>query len=708
MGIKIALVGNPNSGKTSMYNALTGSNQYVGNWPGVTVEKKEGKLKGFKDVIITDLPGIYSLSPYSLEEVITRDYLLTDDIDVIINIVDATNIERNLYLSTQILEINKPVIIALNLIDVVEKRGDKINVEELSKSLGCPVIVTSATKNIGLKELASIAVSLASTSRDAMKFGYSFSTIKALENIKELIKDDNHFNAIHILDMDESLINKLNLKENDNFNSIIKKYEEDTKTDSQSSIVEERYKVIEKITSKCIKKSNKKTITEKIDKVFTDRILALPIFILIMFLVYFISIVTVGDLTISWMETLFNDVIGENVRSFLQHEIPIWLVGLIVDGLIGGLGSVLVFVPQLIILFACLTLLEDSGYMSRVAFIMDRLFRKFGLSGKSFIPMLIGTGCSVPGIMASRTIENDKDRRMTILLTPFVPCGAKLPVFALFIGAFFFEGYLGPIAAVSMYLLGMAMVVICGIILKKTKYFKGEKNTFVLELPEYRLPNLNNLLSHIWERVRSFLVKAGTVIFVACGAIWFLQSFSWQLEFVEAEYSIMASIGRFIAPIFTPLGFGNWQSTVAILSGTVAKENVVATFGILFGDDNLSGQLNNYFTVVSAYSFMSFILLSAPCFAAIGATKRELGSWKRTIATITFQTGVAYIVALIIYQVGTLISNYKGSFLTIVLGGAVFVLLLMAIIASFKKEGCHSTCSNCKSSCDDLKKRNKE
>lgn len=688
MPTKIALVGNPNSGKTTMYNSLTGSNQYVGNWPGVTVEKKEADLIGFNNVILTDLPGIYSLSPYSLEEVITRNYLINDEVDVIINIVDATNIERNLYLTTQLLEINKPVVVALNLIDVVRKRGDTIDAEKLSQLLGCPVIVTSATKNTGLKEIAKKAVELAKVKREAKKFNYHFATIKAIEHIKTLVGNDDQFTAIHLLDQDEILMKQYNLGENSKFKEIIHNYEAEMKTDSQSAIVEERYGLIEKIVAQIIKKVNHVSTSEKIDRIMTNRFLALPIFLGIMFIIYYLSISFIGDLTTGWMEYLIGELIGENVRTYLTNGgVTPWLISLIVDGLIGGVGAVLVFIPQLTILFFFLSVLEDTGYMARIAFIMDRLFRKFGLSGKSFIPMLIGTGCSVPAIMASRTIESERDRRLTIILTPFIPCGAKLPVFALFIGAFF-----GPLASVSMYVLGIFMVILMGIILKKTKYFKGDAVPFVLELPDYRLPSPKNLLSHIWERVRSFIAKAGTIIFIACAVIWFLQSFSSRFELVSADHSILASIGRFFAPLFAPLGFGNWQSAVAIITGIIAKENVVATFGILLGD---GVSISTLFTPISGYAFMAFILLAAPCFAAIGAIKKEMISWKWTLATIVFQTGVAYIVAFLIYQVGTLFSKNP----TVAVGLIILVLLSLAVVAVIKNKKCNDGCANCGKTC---------
>ncbi len=696
--IKIGLVGNPNSGKTTMYNALTGSNQYVGNWPGVTVEKKEARLKKHKDAILTDLPGIYSLSTFTIEEIVTRDFLLDDEVDVIINIVDATNIERNLYLTTQLLEIGKPIIIALNLIDVATKRNDFIDVDKLSTLLGVPVVVASALKNQGLSEIIDKAIELAEDKKTPKVLKYSLRTAKAIEDIKELIESDSQFEGIHLLDKDQLLIEKYNLKENEKYINIIKKYENDKMTDSETAIVEERYDIIEKIVKETVKKNlGKKSTTEKIDKIITNRFLALPIFILIMFIVYYISITTIGDMTIGLMEYLIGDLLGGGVDNLFKNwGVASWVNSLVVDGIIGGVGAVLVFVPQLAILFLFLSVLEDSGYMARVAFIMDRLFRKFGLSGKSFIPMLIGTGCSVPAIMASRTIENEKERRMTIILTPFIPCGAKLPVFALFIGAFF-----GPFASVSMYLLGIFVAIISGIVLKKLKYFKGDPTPFIMELPDYRLPSVKNTLSHLWDKVKGFLIKAGTIIFVASTIIWFLQSFSWSMQMVDAEDSILASIGRFIAPIFSPLGFGNWQSTVAVITGMLAKEQVVATFGVLMNVDvsSLPAQISTIFTPISGYSFMAFILLAAPCLAAIGATKKEMITTKATILTVLFQTMVAYIVSLVIYQVGTLFINNKGLVITIIICLLILSVAIYTFVNSRRKKNAGSSCSGCGCKC---------
>lgn len=672
MGIKIALAGNPNCGKTTIFNELTGSSQYVGNWPGVTVEKKEGKLKGHKDVTIVDLPGIYSLSPYTLEEVVTRNFLIDERPDVIINIVDGSNIERNLYLTTQLVELGIPVVIALNMMDVVNKNGDIINTSKLSKSLGCEVLETSALKGKGLKELSDKAVEIGkSTPKVTLLNTFSKDTEEVISNIEKLLKGNSliknpRWFYIKLFERDEKVLEYLKLDNNtkDKLDNLINNYEESLDDDAESIITTERYDYIGKIITSCVKKKNNSNLTtsDKIDKVVTNRWLALPIFALVMLGIYYIAVTTIGTIATDWVnDTLFAELIQGNVSDWLMNmQVADWLHGLIVDGIIGGVGAVLGFVPQIMVLFFLISLLEDCGYMARVAFIMDRIFRRFGLSGKSFIPMLIGSGCSVPAVMASRTIENDRDRKMTIMLTPFIPCSAKLPVFALLAGAFFPSQ---PWAAPSMYFLGIAMVILSGIILKKTKLFKGDPAPFVMELPQYRIPSLKGLLIHMWDRGKAFIIKAGTIIFVASGLIWFLQSFSWSLQMVDAQDSILASIGNVIAPIFAPLGFGNWQSAVATVTGFLAKENVVATFGVLFGlgaeltesDPNLVSTMGQLFNAVSAYSFMAFTLLAAPCFAAIGAIKREMGSWKWTFIAIGYQTGLAYVVSLIIYQVGRLI-----------------------------------------------------
>ena len=593
MAIKIGLAGNPNCGKTTMFNNLTGAKQYVGNWPGVTVEKKVGKLKGHANVEIVDLPGIYSLSPYTLEEVVTRNFMFDEKPDAIINIIDSSNIERNLYLTTQILELGIPTVIALNMIDVVEKRGDVINLEKISQILGCPVVKTSALKGTGTKEVALKAIEI-SKNKDSNKFNMNFSNeVKsALDEIKSLIHSSNlnqidaneQWLAIKLFERDSKLIEKINIPSEtmNKIENIVSKCEKEFDDDAEGIITAERYEFIGSIVSKIIKKkdNSKHTLSDNIDKVVTNRILALPIFALIMWGVYYIAVSSLGGILTDWTnDTLFGEIIGENVAAFLEKigTAP-WLQGLINDGIIGGVGAVLGFVPQIMLLFFLLSLLEDCGYMARIAFIMDRIFRKFGLSGKSFIPVLISSGCGVPGIMATRTMENDKDRRITIMLTTFIPCGAKIPIIALFTGAIFGgASWVAP----CVYFLGIFMIIICGIILNKTKVFKGEPAPFVMELPQYHIPSLKGVLIHMWDRAKAFIIKAGTIIFVACAVIWFTSSFSWSLQMVDAQDSILASIGKVIAPLFTPLGFGNWQSAVATLSGLVAKENVVGTFGVL-------------------------------------------------------------------------------------------------------------------------------
>jgi len=670
MGLKIALAGNPNSGKTTVFNALTGSTQYVGNWPGVTVEKKEGRLRGHKDVEIIDLPGIYSLSPYSLEEVIARNYLMEETPDAIINIVDASNIERNLYLTTQLLETGIPVVVALNMMDVVKRNGDTIHSSNLSAELGCPVVETSAAKGTGLSDLANAAMAAGQKADQAPLYLFSDTVERGITEIEQIAKDavtDSRYNprwlAIKLFENDEKVLENLRLPDRaaQAIRQIAESCEKEYDDDAESIVTTQRYDYITGIVGKHVVKNRKQKLTpsDKIDRVLTNRWLALPIFLLIMWGVYYVSIQSIGDMTIGWVETLIGEWIGGGVSTLLVNAgAAEWLHSLIIDGIIGGVGAVLVFVPQLMILFLFISILEDCGYMARVAFIMDRLFRKFGLSGKSFIPMLIGTGCSVPAIMASRTIENDKDRKMTIMLTPFIPCGAKLPVFALFVGAFFpTMAWVAP----SMYLLGIVMVILSGVILKRTRPFRGDPAPFVMELPAYRFPRMKGVLIHMWERGKAFMIKAGTIIFVASGAIWFLQSFSWSLQMVDASESILASIGRVVAPIFIPLGFGNWQAAVASITGLLAKEVVVSTFGVLFGiaeasesDPTLLENIGQLFNPASGYAFMVFTLLAAPCFAAIGAMRREFNSWKWTLGTVAFQTGTAYVMALIAYQIGRL------------------------------------------------------
>ncbi len=676
MSVKIALAGNPNCGKTTLFNALTGSNQFVGNWPGVTVEKKEGKLKGHKDVIIMDLPGIYSLSPYTLEEVVARNYLIGERPDAIINIVDGTNIERNLYLSTQLMELGIPVIMAVNMVDVLQKNGDKIYTDKLSKELGCEVIEISALKGTGIQKAAEKAVGLAQKKK-AMTPVHAFSedaenTIKTVENMLTgtVPEEQKRFFAIKLLEKDDKI--QAQMKSVPDVSAEIQKMEELFDDDTESIITNERYVYISSIIHDCITKNkqNKMTTSDKIDHIVTNRWLALPIFAAVMFLVYYISVTTVGTWVTDWTnDVLFGEIIPPAIEKFLVGiGCAGWLQGLILDGIVAGVGAVLGFVPQMLVLFLFLAFLEACGYMARVAFIMDRIFRKFGLSGKSFIPMLIGSGCGVPGIMASRTIENDRDRKMTIMTTTFIPCGAKLPIIALIAGALFDGAWW---VASSAYFVGIAAIICSGIILKKTKMFAGDPAPFVMELPAYHWPTVGNVLRSMWERGWSFIKKAGTIILLSTIVLWFLMNFGWgdgsfgMLEAEQLNDSILAHIGSVIAPIFVPLGWGDWKMAVAAVTGLIAKENVVGTFGILFGfaevnaDNGIEiwGQLAGSMTAVAAYSFLVFNLLCAPCFAAMGAIKREMNNAKWFWFAIGYQTGLAYIVSLCIYQIGTLIST---------------------------------------------------
>ena len=676
MSVKIALAGNPNCGKTTLFNALTGSNQFVGNWPGVTVEKKEGKLKGHKDVIIMDLPGIYSVSPYTLEEVVARNYLIGERPDAIINIVDGTNIERNLYLSTQLMELGIPVIMAVNMVDVLQKNGDKIYTDKLSKELGCEVVEISALKGTGIQKAAEKAVGLAQKKK-AMTPVHAFSedaenTIKTVENMLTgtIPEEQKRFFAIKLLEKDDKI--QAQMKSVPDVSAEIQKMEELFDDDTESIITNERYVYISSIIHDCVKKNkqNKMTTSDKIDHIVTNRWLALPIFAAVMFLVYYISVTTVGTWVTDWTnDVLFGEIIPPAIEKFLVGiGCAGWLQGLILDGIVAGVGAVLGFVPQMLVLFLFLAFLEACGYMARVAFIMDRIFRKFGLSGKSFIPMLIGSGCGVPGIMASRTIENDRDRKMTIMTTTFIPCGAKLPIIALIAGALFDGAWW---VAPSAYFVGIAAIICSGIILKKTKMFAGDPAPFVMELPAYHWPTVGNVLRSMWERGWSFIKKAGTIILLSTIVLWFLMNFGWvdgsfgMLEAEQLNDSILAHIGSVIAPIFVPLGWGDWKMAVAAVTGLIAKENVVGTFGILFGfaevnaDNGIEiwGQLAGSMTAVAAYSFLVFNLLCAPCFAAMGAIKREMNNAKWFWFAIGYQTGLAYIVSLCIYQIGTLIST---------------------------------------------------
>lgn len=673
MSVKIALAGNPNCGKTTLFNALTGANQFVGNWPGVTVEKKEGKLKTDKEVIITDLPGIYSLSPYTLEEVVARNYLLQDQPDAILNIVDGTNLERNLYLTTQLMELGIPVLVAVNMMDVVQKSGDQINIKALGKALGCQVVEISALKGTGVKEAAETAARLArSKQKKAPVHTFGKDVEEYLSEIESYLGSDipeeqKRFFAIKLFERDDKIAAVMNHAPN--VEEIIKRAEKEMDDDAESIIINERYGFIAGIIGQCLKKRSKGKLTtsDKIDRIVTNRWLALPIFAAVMFVVYYISVTTVGTILTDWTnDTLFGTWIVPGVTSALEAiNCADWLTGLIADGIVGGVGAVLGFVPQMLVLFIFLGFLEGCGYMARIAFIMDRIFRKFGLSGKSFIPMLIGTGCGVPGVMASRTIENDRDRKMTIMTTTFIPCGAKLPIIALIAGALFDGAWW---VAPSAYFVGIAAIICSGIILKKTKMFAGDPAPFVMELPAYHLPTVGNVLRSMWERGWSFIKKAGTIILLSTIVVWFLQGFGFEnggFGMVEdMNNSILASIGGAVCWIFAPLGWGDWRSTVATLTGLVAKENLVGTFGVLYGfaevaedGQEIWGSLAGSMTGVAAYSLLVFNLLCAPCFAAMGAIKREMNNAKWFWFAIGYQTVLAYCASLCIYQIGTLITT---------------------------------------------------
>ncbi|HIQ96629.1 MAG TPA: ferrous iron transport protein B [Candidatus Limivivens merdigallinarum] len=673
MSVKIALAGNPNCGKTTLFNALTGANQFVGNWPGVTVEKKEGKLKTDKEVIITDLPGIYSLSPYTLEEVVARNYLLQDQPDAILNIVDGTNLERNLYLTTQLMELGIPVLVAVNMMDVVQKSGDQINIKALGKALGCQVVEISALKGTGVKEAAETAARLArSKQKKAPVHTFGKDVEEYLSEIESYLGSDipeeqKRFFAIKLFERDDKIAAVMNHAPN--VEEIIKRAEKEMDDDAESIIINERYGFIAGIIGQCLKKRSKGKLTtsDKIDRIVTNRWLALPIFAAVMFVVYYISVTTVGTILTDWTnDTLFGTWIVPGVTSALEAiNCADWLTGLIADGIVGGVGAVLGFVPQMLVLFIFLGFLEGCGYMARIAFIMDRIFRKFGLSGKSFIPMLIGTGCGVPGVMASRTIENDRDRKMTIMTTTFIPCGAKLPIIALIAGALFDGAWW---VAPSAYFVGIAAIICSGIILKKTKMFAGDPAPFVMELPAYHLPTVGNVLRSMWERGWSFIKKAGTIILLSTILVWFLQGFGFEnggFGMVEdMNNSILASIGGAVCWIFAPLGWGDWRSTVATLTGLVAKENLVSTFGVLYGfaevaedGQEIWGSLAGSMTGVAAYSLLVFNLLCAPCFAAMGAIKREMNNAKWFWFAIGYQTVLAYCASLCIYQIGTLITT---------------------------------------------------
>lgn len=787
MEIRIALAGNPNCGKTTLFNSLTGSNQFVGNWPGVTVEKKEGRLKKRGDVTITDLPGIYSLSPYTLEEVVARKYLADERPDAILNIVDGTNLERNLYLTTQLLELGIPVVVAINMMDVVTKNGDDINLKELSRELGCKVLAISALKGTGITEAAEAAILSAQEKRPVPHHSFSGAVEHAIAHIEEaavhnLPPEQQRFYAIKIFERDEKILDKLQLDKRvlNHIESDIKAAEEELDDDAESIITNERYVYISSILKGCYKKKNagRLSTSDKIDRVVTNRWAALPIFAVVMFLVYFVSVTTVGTWATDWANdgvfgdgwhvlgigsAEYEDESGEFAQSQamaeafeaaadesgvdplnaadltataviyddegnISEEIPVdfaaysqavsmeepdpadygvwvpgipvmlgnwlesintapWLQGLILDGIVGGVGAVLGFVPQMLVLFLLLAFLEACGYMARIAFVMDRIFRRFGLSGKSFIPMLIGTGCGVPGIMASRTIENDRDRKMTIMTTTFIPCGAKLPIIALIAGALFGGAWW---VAPSAYFIGIAAIVVSGIMLKKTKLFSCDPAPFVMELPAYHFPTAGNVLRSMWERGWSFIKKAGTIILLSAIILWFLMNFGFEnggFGMVESlNNSVLANIGNAIAWIFIPLGFGNWQSAVATVTGLIAKENVVGTFGVLFGglsevSENgwqIWANMREVFTPLAAYSFLAFNLLCAPCFAAMGAIKREMNNWRWTAFAIAYQCGFAYAVSLIIYQLGLLFTgsiNIPGTIAALAVLGVMIYLM---------------------------------
>lgn len=703
MAIKIALVGNPNSGKTTLFNALTGSNQFVGNWPGVTVEKKEGKLKGNKEVVITDLPGIYSLSPYTLEEVVSRNYLIDERPNVILNIIDGTNLERNLFLTTQLTELGIPVVVAINMMDVVQKNGDKINIQNLAKELGCQVVAISALKGTGVTAAAEAALQMAAGAVTIPQHSFSGSVEHAIAHIEEAVlhgmpEEQQRWYAIKLFERDEKIIEKLGLNQSilDHIETDIQNCETELDDDSESIITTERYTYIDSIIKDCCKLKNrgKVSASDKIDRIVTNRFLALPIFAAAMFIVYYISVTTVGTWVTDWTnDILFGEIIPPALESFLVSiNCAQWLQSLILDGIVAGVGAVIGFVPQMLVLFIFLAFLESCGYMARIAFILDRVFRKFGLSGKSFIPILIGTGCGVPGIMASRTIENERDRRMTIITTTFIPCGAKLPIIALISGALFNNA--GWVAT-SAYFIGIASIICSGIILKKTRMFAGDVAPFVMELPAYHWPTVGSVLRSMWERGWSFIKKAGTIILLSCIFIWFVSKFGWadgafgMLNEETYDGSILAYIGSAIAWIFAPLGWGNWQSAVAAVMGLVAKENVVGTLGILYGFAEVSedgteiwGTMATSFTAISAYSFLVFNLLCAPCFAAMGAIKREMNNTKWFSFAILYQCGFAYLVSLCIYQLGTLFTTGVFGIGT----AAAILLVLVFVILILKKQ----------------------
>ena len=701
MAIKIALAGNPNSGKTTLFNALTGSNQYVGNWPGVTVEKKEGRLKGQKDVIVQDLPGIYSLSPYTLEEVVSRTYLVGEKPDVILNIIDGTNIERNLYLTTQLIELGIPVVMAVNMIDLVRKNGDKIDLKKLGAQLGCRAVAISALKGEGATEAAELAVAAAREGRAGeLPHVFTGSVEHAIAHIEESIQGrvDERFlrwYAVKLFERDEKVQQELQLDQQTlaHIGAHIADCEKEMDDDAESIITNQRYAYINKVVTAAVHKQDRAgnmTVSDKIDRVVTNRIAALPIFACVMALMYAIAMggfpISIGTMATDWTnDVLFGEIVPPAVQGFMESVgCAPWLTGLVVDGIVAGVGAVLGFVPQMLVLFLLLSILEDIGYMARIAFIMDRIFRKFGLSGKSFIPMLVGTGCGVPGVMASRTIENDRDRKMTIMTTCFIPCGAKMPIIGLFAGALFGGSFL---VAVSAYFIGVAAIVLSGIILKKTKLFAGDPAPFVMELPAYHIPAWGNVLRATWERGWSFIKRAGTVILASSVVLWFLQGFGFTdgaFGMVEDNNtSLLAAIGGVVDIVFAPLGFGTWQATVATVTGLIAKENVVSTFAVLFNyagevseeGEEIWGMVADFFTPLTAYSFMVFNLLCAPCFAAMGAIKREMNNGKWTAIAIGYMCLLAYCTSLVIYQIGGLFTGETAFGL-----GTVAALAILAAV----------------------------
>ncbi|MGN1397895.1 MAG: ferrous iron transport protein B [Streptococcus gallolyticus] len=685
---EIALIGNPNSGKTSLFNLLTGTSQRVGNWPGVTVERKSGTVKKHSDWKVQDLPGIYSMSPYTPEEKVARDYLLSNHADSILNIVDATNLERNLYLTTQLIETGIPVTVALNMSDALKGQGKTINIDKLSYQLGVPVVSTSAVKNVGVEKAVKKAAHTTKETVDIIQYPtYSDKFEAAIKQIIDILGDivperSARFYAIKLFERDALVQNEVELSEfqKGEINEVIKITEEIFTEDSESIVINERYEFIERVAKMAQNQDSnfKMTISDKIDRVVTNRILALPIFAVVMFLVYYLSIQTVGTMWTDWVnDVLFGDLVPNWVQAGLDYlHVSGWLESLIIDGIVAGVGTVLGFLPQIFVLFICLGILEDIGYMSRIAFVMDRVFRRFGLSGKSFIPMLIATGCGVPAIMASRTIENERDRRITIMTATFMPCSAKLEIIALIAGAFFPDN---PFVAPSTYFIGFLTIILSGIALKKTSFLGSYVSPFIMELPAYHMPKVWSVLRYAFGKAMSFVKRAGTIIFSLTVIIWFMSSYDFAFQAVDTEYSILAALGRAIAWIFQPLGFGDWKATVAAATGLAAKEAVVGTFGVLYNDSTTSGlyhALQLDYTSLAAYSFLTFNLLCAPCFAAMGAIKREMGDAKWTIGAIGFQTGLAYVVSLIIYQLGLVVFYGKGiTFWTI-----VAVILLIAII----------------------------